>query len=103
MPIYEYQCKCGHIDQKYVKKIYSKSKMLCSKCGKWMKKIFSQVNTDIVDRPRFSSAMGVNISQIEQAKKAYPGSEYNYRGDLLVRNRQHKKQLMRQRGLIELD
>ncbi len=45
-------------------------------------------------------AMGVAIDQIPEAMKAYPGSEYNERGNLITKGvRQQEKEAAR-RGLI---
>jgi len=76
---------------------------MCSVCGHWMRRIFSRVNTDLVDRPRWSNTMGVNPRQIPQAVKLYPGSVYNEKGQLLIRNRKHKLFEMKRRGMVELE
>ena len=57
------------------------------------------------DHVRYSKAMGVNPSQIGEAEKAFPGSEYvktgPNAGDLIIHNRQHKLREMRKRGFEE--
>lgn len=104
MPIYEFQCgNCGHKDEKYVKRIFQRPRMMCSKCGKWMKRTFSQVNATMNGYPHWSGSMGVNVSQIPEYKKYYPGAVFNKRGDILVKSRNHKKEIMRRRGLVELE
>jgi putative FmdB family regulatory protein len=102
MPIYEYRCDCGLITEVIAKR-YKPSTYATCKCGKRAKKIISLPNTDLVNNERFSGAMGINIRQIEQAKKIYPGSEYDSKGRLLIKNRKHKLYEAKRRGLTELD
>ena len=68
-----------------------------------MSRVFSNVNTDLVNNERWSRAMGVNIRQIPEAMKLYPGSVYDSRGYLRVDNRKRKLERMKQRGLIEYE
>lgn len=54
------------------------------------------------NHPRWSWAMGVNISEIPKMTKQYPDRKYNpVTGQLLVENRTHKKKLMRENGMYE--
>jgi len=54
------------------------------------------------DNPRWSTAMGCGTHQIPEMMKHYPDATYNPEtGDLLVKNRAHKKKQMRERGLDE--
>lgn len=75
----------------------------CRKCNGKMKRVYSVVNTDLVDRPRWSWSMGVNVSQLPEARRLYPDSVYNEKGQLLIRNRKHKLQEMKKRGRTEFD
>ena len=68
-----------------------------------MSRVFSKVNTDLVNNERISRSMGVNIRQIPEAMKRYPGSEYDGRGYLKIHNRKHKIQEMKRRGLVEFE
>jgi putative FmdB family regulatory protein len=104
MPLYEYICSCDKKPIEIIALKYEPSTYItCPKCGKRAKKIISLPNTDLVNNERFSGAMGVNIRQIEQAKKIYPGSEYDKKGRLLIKNRKHKLYEAKRRGLSELD
>jgi len=54
------------------------------------------------DNPRWSWAMGVNWQDIPRMLKKYPDREYHPKtGQLLVRNRAHKKRLMREHNMDE--
>jgi putative FmdB family regulatory protein len=78
----------------------------CPKCGKDIFQHFGgrKLTNGFKDNPRESRAMGVHPSQIGQAMKKWPGSEYNPRtGRLKIRNRTEKMTRLRQRGLIEYD
>lgn len=106
MPIYSFVCnQCGHKDEKYVRKIFPRSRMMCNKCGAWMRRTFSPFNTDVGNHPRWSAALGVNTTQIKEAKKLWPDNVYNEKGDVLILNRKDKLKKMKQRNsnLIELD
>lgn len=52
---------------------------------------------------RYSRSMGVRPDMIEEAKKAYPGSEYLPDGRLVIHNRSEKLLRMSQRGMEEID
>ncbi len=53
---------------------------------------------------RWSKSMGVNIRQIPEAERLYPGSHYNRRtGDLAVEHRKDKLRKIRERNLTELE
>lgn len=87
--------------------------MACPKCGgKWYRVRFcgdkepediSKINWYEKDNPRWSTSMGVPAHQVEQFRKRFPNSTYSDDGRLLVKNRAHKKELMRERFMIEYD
>lgn len=62
------------------------------------------VGADATSRnPRWSWAMGCNVNEIPKMMKQYPDREYNpVNGQLLVKSRQHKKQLMREHNMYEM-
>ena len=66
--------------------------------GEWAGSRFDELE---VDNERWSWAMAVNPENIPEAMKKYPGSQYNERGQLLVRNRSEKLRHMKMRGMEE--
>jgi putative FmdB family regulatory protein len=104
-PIYPFNCyDCNESLEIFKARMESPKTPICPKCKKKMARVFSStVDATMIERPRYSLAMGVNPSQIAQAKKIYPGSEYNAKGDLLVRNRRHKLYEASRRGMSELE
>lgn len=103
MPIYEYRCKaCGNVMEEFLTISQMTQTIPCDKCGKEAGKTFSNaVNSQMVDRPRKSVAMGVHPSQIPEAMRRFPGSRYDKNGHLLIANRAEKKLRMKQRGYCE--
>lgn len=85
--------------------------LACPACGsksctlrfcKEVKRKVPFVSIGYKDNPRWSWSMGVNPADIPAMKERYP--DRNYRpdtGQLEVRNRPHKKQLMKQHGMYE--
>ena len=56
------------------------------------------------DNPRWSWSMGVNISDIPAMMQRYPDREYHPKtGQLKVKSRPHKKKLMKQHEMYELN
>lgn len=103
MPIYEYRCdKCDSTEEIFQHKCKPRKQVKCA-CGNMMRRIFSRVNTDLKENRRWSWAMGVNENQIAQARKLYPNSVYNEKGQLLIKSRKHKLQELKKRGMAELD
>lgn len=108
MPFYWYKCKCGKEFDSFssIKKRNKPQK--CPSCGgKATRDIasefanFGRVNELMVDRPRYSDAMGINPDQLNEFRKHYPDSVYDDEGRLLVRNRAHKKREMKRRGYFD--
>jgi len=55
------------------------------------------------DNPRWSWSMGVNPADVPAMMKKYPDREYHPKtGQLRVKNRPHKKRLMREHEMYEL-
>ncbi len=103
MPIYEYKCECGNITEKFIHKVRPCSHITCSKCGLKMNKIFSRVNATMSGYPHISSALGVNISQIPEAKRVWPDAQFDNKGNFIVHSRSEKLKMAKRRGLVELD
>ena len=81
-------------------------KVKCGNCGatayrNW--KAYSVGGTPTSGYPHWSGSLGVNISQIPEARRYWPDAVFNKRGDILVRSRTHKKEIMKQRGMVELE
>ena len=111
MPIYTYQCtECHKVFDEF--SIISKRNELKEcKCGCYATrdvmnefKGMGNVDATMKENERWSWSMGVHVDQIPAMEKKYPGSQYHPKtGQLLIRNREHKKTMMRQRGLIEFN
>jgi len=107
-----YTCECGDSGGPLEPGKFNRK---CLNCGEHLRKFRivlgrepretgrCLVDAMMVDRPRWSSAMGCHPNKIDEARKQFPGSEYNSDGDLLIRNRHHKLQEMKRRGLVECD
>jgi len=65
----------------------------------------AQGNVDglMVDNPRWSWSLGINPKQIKEAMAKHPGAVFNEKGQMLIRNRQEKKQRMREANMIEFN
>ena len=62
----------------------------------------SHINAMMADNERYSWAMGVNVNDIPNMVKQFPGSEYcPETGRLKIKNRQHKLYEMKRRGFAE--
>lgn len=57
----------------------------------------------VTDNERWSLAAGVPVSQLNEFRKRFPESTYDNKGRLLIKNRKHKLQELKRRGMIELD
>jgi len=105
MPIYCYRCQLGHTTEDFKKKPKPSKHLKCKVCGERASRDISleHIHTDCGDAERWSDAMGINLDQIAQAMKTFPGSEYNQEGQLKIKNRNHKKLEMKRRGYVELN
>jgi putative FmdB family regulatory protein len=103
MPIYEFTCDvCKRTEEVFQHKA-KPSKYITCKCGARMRKIVSQVNTDLEQNVRFSNSMGVSPRQVKEAERLYPGSEYAPDGRLIIHSRKEKLERMKQRGYVEFE
>ena len=86
---------------------YGESPNQCPKCGSRVYTIiydFRDRNDTPEDNPRWSDSLGVNPEQIPEFKKQFGDlMEFDKEGRCLVKNRHHKKQIMKARGYAELD
>ena len=58
------------------------------------------------ENPRYSASLGVSETQIEEAMKLHPGTDFKRFGHSfrpLIRNRAHKLEVMKQVGYEEFD
>lgn len=102
MPIYGFICNdCGNTTEIFQHGF--KKKTVKCKCGKRMKRVLGNVNTDLVSNPRWSRALGVNISQIPEARRLWPDWKFNEKGDVLVESRNDKLKKMKARGMAEIE
>lgn len=112
MPSYYAKCKkCGNIFP-YFSSISNRNEPVDCKCGS---KAIRNVEAELAPRklfklisenPRISRSLGVSETQIDEARKRHPGTEWVKKGYSylpIVRSRHHKKQLMREAGMVEYD
>jgi len=105
MPTYLYECENGHVLSVFQHDMKPTETKKCEICKKISRRAYylEKKNTDLVSNERYSIAMGVSPEQIEEAKRTFPGSEYDKKGRLLIKNRKHKLAEMKRRGYIEYD
>lgn len=106
--IEEFTCKMCKFVEEYPNE---DSPMKCPKCGhgfyrlRFIKENKAKgrfVNIGYKDNPRWSWSMGVNPQDIPAMMEKYPDREYNpVTGQLKVKNRPHKRQLMREHDMYE--
>ena len=114
VPRYYYKCgSCGEIFDSYVG-ISKRNEMQLCKCG-----FYGQRNPEAElaamgrlkaggDKVRLSRAMAIHKSQVGNAMRRWPGSEYttpNEKGicQLVIHNRREKLQRAKERNLTELE
>ena len=63
---------------------------------------FGDVNATMKSNERWSFSMGIHVDKIPEMEKKHPDRKYHPKtGQLLVRNRVHKKKLMKEHGMTE--
>lgn len=64
-----------------------------------------RVDELMAEHPRYSDAMGINPDQEPEFRRQFPKLDLTFdrEGRLLVKNRVHKKQLMKAFGMTEFD
>jgi len=100
MPVYEYKCsQCGEVFERYAKPDDFELPVDCE-CGHKADRIISLPRTDLVDNPRWSSALAVDPSQVAsgEAYVAHPGAKFDAQGRMLIRNRKEKLQRIKERN-----
>ena len=109
MPSYTATCKCGRTFS-YISTISARNEPTECDCGGLAKRDVEaelapgkERHKWITENERFSVSAGVPVPQIEQFKKLYPGSIYDSKGRLLIKNRKHKLYEMKRRGMVEMD
>jgi hypothetical protein len=105
---YSYCCdKCDYVFDAYHKPEHRLNTESCPMCGSPAHYSFKETIKDskhdalIAEHERWSWSMGVNRQDVAEAMKKYPGSEYDHRGRLRIKNRQHKLFELRRRGMEE--
>lgn len=109
MPLYTYHCLvCGKVFD-FHSSIAERNILKICDCGnKAERDEATELRTSgdtsvMMSHERASYAMGVNLRQIPQAVKLYPGSEYDSKGRLIIHSRKHKLFEMRRRGMTEFE
>jgi len=111
--IKEYTCtSCGYYKEF---KLKEKTPTPCPECGsKSCRIVFRDgtkiksrqcnIDSQMVENPRWSWSMGINVDKIPEMKKRFPDREYHPKtGQLLVKSRHHKKKLMKEHGMVEYE
>jgi putative FmdB family regulatory protein len=111
MPVYGGYCDTCNRNFDYISTIHLRNTSPdCPFCGgeqtrrdiKYELSTCTNFDETCKEHERWSWAMGVNVEQIPEAIKAFPGSEYNPKtGQLRVKSRAHKLQEMKRRGMEE--
>jgi len=107
MPTYCYRCEhCGNSFERILPS-KKRNEQRCS-CGKKLQRDIprelqdNEFNLLEVDNPRWSDALGVHPNQVPGILKEHPDRVYDREGRLLIKNRKHKLQLLREIGWAEL-
>lgn len=108
-----YNCRCGYNGYDLV---HGKWTQQCSNCGELQKRYtlrynnketqHETVNIAYKENPRYSVALGVSETQIEEARKLHPQAEWKKFGNSyrpLIKNRAEKLKLMKQAGMEEYE
>lgn len=108
MPYYTAKCLgCKKVFQ-YISTIAKRNEPVKCECG-WVAN--RDIEEELAPGPmvklvagneRWSLSMGVPVSQIEKFKKLYPGSTYDSKGRLLIKDRKDKLRQAKERGFVEL-
>jgi putative FmdB family regulatory protein len=110
MPNYLYRCtKCDEVFEAF-SLVKNRNKKKRCKCGAKAKRdekaelqSMGRFNETMKELPRWSRALGVNITQLPEARKLWPDWTFNEKGDVLVTSRQDKLQKMKARGMAEVN
>lgn len=105
---YSYECdKCQYVFDAFHKPEHRNDTESCPMCGSPAHRSFkdeikgSRPDALMKENERWSWSMGCHVDDIPKMMKMFPGSEYNDRGQLRIKNREHKKHEMKRRGMEE--
>lgn len=117
MPVYTYVCSCGKIFEKFSSIANYQEKRKCE-CGKIanhsiaLDHRYGNVDSQMKEY-QFDGENGTRLypcavlpSQIEEAKRQHPTTDYIYHQGCYVpriRNRTHRKRFLKEHGFIEFD
>lgn len=108
MPRYVASCKKCDLIFDYFASIDNRNNPVTCKCGYIANRdvaaelaCMSNFNATMRSNPRWSNAMGVPASQVNDFRERFPNSTYSNDGRLLVKNRVDKLRQMKERGFIE--
>lgn len=108
--VYVYKCNaCGHVFDGVSSVSHRNDAKGCPECSGEAGRSFcdelrykSRVDATMIENERWSWSMGVHVNDIPEMNRKYPDREYHPRtGQLLIKHRQHKKQLMRENDYEE--
>lgn len=104
MPFYCYRCTaCNKLIEDFQSIPEPRPTITCPDCQYPAVRSYMDEakNTDLVDNPRWSEAMGCMPHEVPERMRQFPGSVYDSEGRLLIRNRKHKLEEMKRRGFVE--
>jgi predicted RNA-binding Zn-ribbon protein involved in translation (DUF1610 family) len=84
----------------------------CPECGSKSKRVRYdpkttgnnyKANICYAENERYSRSMGCPPSQIKEFEKKFPGSKYNSKGDLLIKDYPHREFERKRRGMVDME
>lgn len=88
MPIYEFECKEGHVSERYLKATDTTRFVQCDTCDKGAQRIISRPNV----RPDIPDHIDENLVD-----------DHDTSGGYLVKGRAHKRERLKELGLHEVE
>jgi len=109
MPSYTYKCNACKNVFDCVEVIANRNEPQMCDCGNLAPRnvmcelnATGDINATMKSNERWSFSMGIHVDKIPEMEKKYPDRTYHPKtGQLLVRNRVHKKKLMKEHGMTE--
>ena len=108
MPIYCYECEKGHKTETYRKYIPERVEFIvpCPTCGLPAQRSLRLEHGGVAfnaEVPTVSDAVGIDPSQITEAKRRFPDHEYTPDGSMVFHSRQHRLKCLADIGFHDHD